>query len=182
MGNGIPKLVERIAPPAQRSPAALARGLAVFEAEYAAHMLDSTAPYPGLPALLAELKTAGVRMAVLSNKDDAFAKSIVARYFGENAFAAVRGAQPGTPPKPDPAALLALLGQMGADPAATLVVGDSDVDVFTAHNAGLPCCGVLWGFRGEAELTAAGADALAADPAQLGRIILQEAQPHGKTV
>lgn len=182
VGNGIPKLVERLAPEAQRTPAVQARALAAFEAEYAAHMTDKTAPYPGVPALLAALARRGVRMAVLSNKDDALAKQIVEHYFGTGLFAAVRGALPGIPAKPDPAAARALLAALGAEPAHTWLVGDSDVDVRTAHNAGLRCCGVSWGFRGEAELTAAGAEALAADPAQLERILLQEVPADGKAV
>ena len=76
----------------------------------------------------------------------------------------MRGSRPGVPTKPDPAGLYALMEQIHADPAATLFVGDSDVDILTGHNTGLPALGVLWGFRGEAELTAAGADALAAKP------------------
>ncbi len=182
VGNGIPKLVERLAPEEQRTPAVQARALAAFEAEYAAHMTDKTAPYPGIPALLAALRAAGVRMAVLSNKDDALAKRIVEHYFGAGAFAAVRGALPGVPAKPDPAAARALLAALDADPARTWLVGDSDVDVRTAHNAGLRCCGVLWGFRGEAELTAAGADALAATARQLQHILLQEVPADGKPV
>ncbi len=68
------------------------------------------------------------------------------------------------PTKPDPAGLYALMDEIGADRTATLFVGDSDVDILTGHNAGLPAMGALWGFRGRAELTAAGADALAAVP------------------
>ena len=61
-------------------------------------------------------------------------------------------------------AFIALMDEIGADRSATLFVGDSDVDILTGHNAGLPAMGALWGFRGRAELTAAGADALAAVP------------------
>ena len=174
VGNGIPKLVERFSPPWAQDPASLADARAAFGEYYAAHMLDQTAPYPGIPALLARLHAAGVRMAVLSNKDDAFARRVVGHYFDLSLFAAVRGALPGTPPKPDPAGPRALLAALGASPAETLFIGDSDVDVLTAHNAGAPCCGVLWGFRGQAELTAAGADHLAAGPDELARVILEE--------
>lgn len=173
VGNGIPRLVERIAPPAARDAATLAAALARFDAEYAAHMRDRTAPYPGIPALLARLRAAGVQMGVYSNKDDAFAREIVEGYFGAGTFAAVRGARPGVPVKPDPRGVLALMAGLRAAPASTLFVGDSDVDVLTAHNARLPCCGVLWGFRGEAELAAAGADSLAADAAALEAVILK---------
>lgn len=173
VGNGIPKLVERIAPPEHRDPATLAAALAQFKAEYAAHMLDRTRPYPGIPDLLAALAADGVQMAVYSNKNDEFAKDIIAHYFAGVPFAAVHGARPGVPAKPDPQGLLALLTKLDAQPARTLFVGDSDVDVHTAHNAGLVCCGVLWGFRGRQELAAAGAEYLAADEGELTGIIRQ---------
>ena len=110
------------------------------------------------------LNTAGVQCAVFSNKADPLCGKIIEHYFGAGRFVLVRGSRPGVPTKPDPAGLYALMEQIHADPAATLFVGDSDVDILTGHNAHLPAMGALWGFRGRAELTAAGADALAAVP------------------
>ena len=154
--------------------AMLAATLREFDAQYGAHMFDKTAPYPGMPQLLARLHARGVRMAVYSNKADEFAGEVVARYFDPALFALVRGARPGVPTKPAPEGTRALLAALGADPAAgnVLYVGDSNVDVATAHNAGLPCCGVLWGFRTKQELQDAGAEYLAADAAALERVIL----------
>ena len=129
--------------------------LAEFTARYDAHKEDKTAPYPGIPELLDELRAQGVQCAVFSNKADPLCGKIIAHYFGTGRFDAVRGSRPGVPTKPD---------EIGADRSATLFVGDSDVDILTGHNAGLPAMGALWGFRGRAELTAAGADALAAVP------------------
>ena len=174
VGNGIPKLVERFSPEPARDPATLAATLREFEAEYGAHMFDKTAPYPGMPELLARLHARGVRMAVYSNKADAFAGEVVARYFDPALFELVRGARPGVPAKPAPEGTRALLAALGADPASgkVLYVGDSNVDVCTGKNAGLRCCGVLWGFRTEAELREAGADYLAADAAALEQVIL----------
>ena len=174
VGNGIPKLVERFSPEAARTPAQLAATLREFDAQYGAHMFDKTAPYPGMPQLLARLHALGVRMAVYSNKADEFAGEVVARYFDPALFALVRGARPGVPTKPAPEGTRALLAALGADPAAgnVLYVGDSNVDVATAHNAGLPCCGVLWGFRTRQELQDAGAEYLAADADALERVIL----------
>ena len=125
---------------------------------------DKTAPYPGIPELLAALKAEGIQTAVFSNKADAFCGKIIEHYFGPGSFSLVRGSRPGVPTKPDPAGVYSLMADLGAAPESTLFVGDSDVDILTGHNAGLPALGVLWGFRGEAELTAAGADALAAKP------------------
>ena len=173
VGNGIPKLVERFSPPQARTPDQLADTLAAFQADYGAHLRDKTAPYPGMPALLARLKAAGVQLAVFSNKADPLARQVVADYFDASLFDAVRGALPGVPTKPAPQGTLALMQAIGADPAATLYVGDSNVDVDTAHNAGLPCCGVLWGFRTRQELTDAGAEHLAADAEELWNVIVK---------
>ena len=171
VGNGIPKLVERFSPPEARTPDQLADTLAAFQADYGAHLRDKTAPYPGIPALLARLKAAGVQLAVFSNKADPLARQVVADYFDAALFDAVRGALPGVPTKPAPQGTLALMQAIGADPAATLYVGDSNVDVDTAHNAGLPCCWVLWGFRTRQELADAGAEHLAADAEELWNVI-----------
>ena len=94
--------------------------------------------------------------------------------FGTGRFDAVRGNRPGVPTKPDPTGLYALMAELGADSAATLFVGDSDVDILTGHNAQLPAMGALWGFRGRAELTAAGADALAEVPEDILRYVQEQ--------
>ena len=134
-------------------------GWPTFTVEQFKHMVGN-----GIPELLDELRAQGVQCAVFSNKADPLCGKIIAHYFGTGRFAAVRGSRPGVPTKPDPAGLYALMDEIGADRSATLFVGDSDVDILTGHNAGLPAMGALWGFRGRAELTAAGADALAAVP------------------
>lgn len=167
VGNGIPKLVERFSPPEARTPERLAQTLAQFTARYDAHKEDKTAPYPGIPELLAALRKEGVQTAVFSNKADALCGGILDHYFGPGVFSAVRGSRPGVPTKPDPTGLWELMKQLGAGPDTTLFVGDSNVDIQTGHNAGLPALGVVWGFRGAAELTAAGADALAYRPGDI---------------
>ena len=174
VGNGIPKLVERFSPEQARTPGQLEATLAQFTARYDAHKEDKTAPYPGIPELLDKLTAAGIQCAVFSNKADPLCGKIIQHYFGSGPFAAVRGSRPGVPTKPDPTGLYQLMDQIGAGPAATLFVGDSDVDILTGHNAGLPAMGALWGFRGRAELTAAGADALAAVPEDIFAYIQQQ--------
>ena len=167
VGNGIPKLVKRFSPPEARTPERLAATLAQFTARYDAHKEDLTAPYPGIFELLDGLAADGVQTAVFSNKADNLCGAIIEHYFGAGRFAAVRGSLPGVPTKPDPAGLYDLLDTLDADRSATLFVGDSDVDILTGHNAHLPALGAVWGFRGAAELTAAGADALADTPADV---------------
>ena len=93
-------------------------------------------------------------------------------HFFPGVFHLVRGQVQGVPVKPDPAGIHAVMDALGADPARTLFVGDSDVDVYTGHNGGLAVCGVTWGFRGREELEAAGADCLADTPAELEEKIL----------
>ena len=147
VGNGIPKLVERFSPEAARTPAMLAATLREFDAQYGAHMFDKTAPYPGMPQLLARLHARGVRMAVYSNKADEFAGEVVARYFDPALFALVprraprRAHQARARRYPRRAG-----GPWAADPAAgnVLYVGDSNVDVATPTTPGCPaaaCCG-----------------------------------------
>ena len=173
VGNGIPKLVERFSPADCRSPAQLAATLAEFDAVYGAHMHDKTAPYPGMPAMLARLKAAGVQMAVFSNKADEFARAVVARYFDADLFTVVRGALPAAVRSQARGGGRERRARCAADQGGSvLYVGDSNVDVETAHNAGLPCCGVLWGFRTREELQTAGAEYLAADTAALEKIVL----------
>ena len=167
VGNGIPKLVERFSPEGCRTPAQLADTLAQFTARYDAHKEDKTAPYPGIPQLLKDLRAEGIRTAVFSNKADALCGGIIDHYFAPGSFAAVRGSRPGVPVKPDPAGLYSLMEQLGASKASTLFVGDSNVDIATGHNAGLPALGAVWGFRGAEELTAAGADELVYQPADI---------------
>ena len=164
VGNGIPKLVERFSPENARTPEQLAATLAEFSARYDAHKEDKTAPYPGIPELLAALRKEVSRPPFFPTKRTLFVERSSSITSARTAFSLVRGSRPGVPTKPDPAGVYSLMADLGAGPQSTLFVGDSDVDILTGHNAGLPALGVLWGFRGEAELTAAGADALAAKP------------------
>ena len=97
VGNGIPKLVERFSPENARTPEQLTATLAEFTARYDAHKEDKTAPYPGIPELLDELRAQGVQCAVFSNKADPLCGKIIAHYFGTGRFAAVRGSRPGVP-------------------------------------------------------------------------------------
>ena len=172
VGHGIPNLVSRFSPAEQQSPLMLVNTLARFSQYYGKHNMDKTAPYPGIPALLARLKEAGVRMAVYSNKADEFSKVIVEHYF-PGVFDLVRGKVEGVPVKPDPAGVRRVLAELGAQPLETLFVGDSNVDIRTAHNGSMAACGVTWGFRSWESLVEAGAEHLADTPEELAEVILK---------
>ena len=173
VGHGIPNLVSRFSPEGCQSPLLLANTLAQFQEYYGAHNMDKTEPYPGIPELLDHLKAAGVQMAVYSNKADEFSRAIVERYF-PGVFDLIRGKVEGVPVKPDPAGVHAVMKALSADPAETLFVGDSSVDIRTGHNAGMTTCGVTWGFRSRESLVEAGADNLADTAAELESMILAD--------
>lgn len=170
VGNGIPKLVERFSPAQCRDEKTLATTLEQYQRRYDAHKQDKTAPYEGIIPLLEALPVRGVPIGVLTNKDHDMAREIVRNYFG-GLVTYIQGREADLPTKPDPTGLHRLMERMGADPAETLFVGDSEVDIATAHNGGLAAAGVLWGFRDFEELTEAGAEYIVDTPQALAEII-----------
>lgn len=171
VGNGIPKLCERFSPPAYRTPEHLQHTLSEFQSYYSLHKQDCTAPYPGIIELLQNCITHKINIGVLTNKDNAFAQTIVQHYF-PNMIPFVQGATPDIPPKPNPIGVSKLMKQMNAQLNSTLFVGDSNVDIFTASNAQINSCGVLWGFRNKEELLDAGATYIAQTPQELWNCII----------
>lgn len=170
VGNGVRLLMVRALPQGEKTPR-FEEILAYFRQHYAAHCREATAPYPGIPALLARLRERGVRVAVVSNKFDAAVKDLCRAYFGGEVEVAV-GESPAVAKKPAPDAVLAAMRELGVSPADTVYVGDSEVDVETARRSGLPCISVLWGFRDRAELVAHGATHFAPDTAALAALLL----------
>ena len=146
--------------------------LATFKAHYKKHCKDKTKPYDGIISLLRALKARGVKTAVLSNKADFATKELAKEYFdglldeavGENEAAGIRK-------KPCPDALFAVLERLGAKKEEALYVGDSDVDIFTAKNAGVRCISVTWGFRDRAFLIENGAQTLIDSPEKILEIV-----------
>lgn len=165
VGNGVERLLELALPDGRDTPGFDAC-VAEFRAHYAAHMDEKTAPYDGIPALLAALTARGCRLAIVSNKFDAAVKALSRRYFGDGIRVAI-GESASVARKPAPDTVLKALAELGAAPARTLYVGDSEVDVATAHHAGLRCVGVTWGFRPRTTLEEAGADYLIDAPQEL---------------
>ncbi len=142
-------------------------GLRLFRAYQLAHGMDLTRPYPAIPELLDELTWRGARIAVLSNKPHAATVAMIERVFARWRFDAVLGQRDDRPLKPDPTQALEIAAALGVPPAGWLYLGDTRVDMLTARAAGMTAVGVLWGFREEEELRAAGAQALIAHPLDL---------------
>lgn len=166
VGNGVRLLMERAVPDGAENPQ-FDDALATFRAYYLEHSLDTTRPYDGIPEVLSELKHRGKRLAVVSNKFQTATEELCRHFFpdtievaiGENEAAGIRK-------KPAPDTVQEALRRLGAVGSA-VYVGDSDVDVQTAANSGLPCISVLWGFRDRDFLLQHGATAFAATPMDL---------------
>ena len=172
VGNGVRKLVERGAP-AGTDPAELDRLYETFHVHYKQHDLDNTRPYEGIASLLERLRAAGLRLAVVSNKVDYGVKDLCGRFF-PGAFDVAIGERPGVGKKPAPDMVNEALAQTGADRARAVYIGDSEVDVQTARNAGMDEIIVAWGFRTAEELAPYGPKRTAADTQALYEMLTEE--------
>ena len=159
VGNGAAKLIERCMPAGAEDPRYPA-ALEFYRAYYDAHSQIKTGPYPGIPELLNQLSREGVRLAVVSNKPDEAVRALTERYF-PGVFPVAIGNRDGWATKPAPDSVYEAMRLLGARRESTVYVGDSDVDVDTARNAGLDSVIVTWGFRDEDFLRAHGAQHLA---------------------
>ncbi len=148
VGNGAPVLIRRAMGP-EAPEEEVERALAYFLAYYREHMLDNTVLYPGVREGLDELQRAGIKMAVLTNKPVRFSQSLVEGLGVGGHFFEVYGGNSFAHKKPHPVGIDLLREESGTPSARTLMVGDSAVDVRTARNAGVPCCGVTWGLQPE---------------------------------
>lgn len=154
VGRGMRNLI-RMALPEGTSDDTIAQMLAEFLAWYQEHLDISTRPYPGMQELVRSLSESGYRLAVASNKIQEGTEKLVAEFFPGIPFAAVMGNCPSFPLKPDAALVRHIMDKAGVTASDTVMVGDSGIDIETAHNAGIPAIAVSWGFRPLSELTAA---------------------------
>jgi phosphoglycolate phosphatase len=171
VGNGVTRLLERALPADARDEETSRRVFGDFMQYYALHRADLTAPYPGILPLLAALRARGTRLAVASNKFHSAVVAMTRHYFGADTFQHVHGHEEDLPLKPNPAIVHAILQEAGIALAEAFYVGDSDVDMLTAANAGIRSIGVTWGFRSRRELLDAGAGSIVDDPAEILSII-----------
>jgi phosphoglycolate phosphatase len=170
LGNGSARLVELCVPGGRVYPEFEAV-LAAYSEWYPSHARIRTRPYPGIVPLLEKLAASGIRTAIVSNKPDAAVKDLDIAFF-TGLTAAAAGEQPGIRRKPAPDMLIAVMDRLGAGPENTLYVGDSEVDIATAKNAGVPCVSVTWGFRTADELRTAGASVIVENPAELCDVLM----------
>ena len=165
IGDGLKTLMERSLPPGTPEKEIL-RCLVMFREIYLRNMLNQTKPYDEIPVVLKRLKEMGIKVGVVSNKADEATKEMCNHYFQGDVDVAI-GDNQERKKKPDPDNVYAAMQQLGSDEDKTLYVGDSNIDVMTAKNAGLSCVGVAWGYRSRDILVAAGADYIIEKPNQL---------------
>ena len=144
VGNGVKKLMERAIPDG----------------------LDTTCPYPGVMEMLESLRSRGKKVAVVSNKFYAATQALCKHFFGDLVDVAI-GEREGIRKKPAPDTVNEALAQMNVGKERAVYIGDSDVDIMTANNCGMPCISVLWGFRDYDFLVEHGATIFVTSPLQL---------------
>ena len=172
VGNGAARLLQLAVPAGADWEAPLEE----FRRYYAAHCQVKTAPYPGIPAALEALSAHPI--AIVSNKPDEAAKKLCREYF-PGLYA--QGEHPGCPRKPAPDMVLAAMAHIGAD--RCIYVGDSEVDVCTARNAGVPCLSVLWGFRDRTAICRAGGTHFCQTPEEMPQMLekmIKELEENGQ--
>jgi phosphoglycolate phosphatase len=149
----------------------LDKALIWYKEYYARHCLEKTYIYKGIRELVEHLFENGVKMCVLSNKQDDMTKKIVNSLLGPKYFAEVLGGSEKFPHKPEPDSALYLAEKMGAKPCGILYIGDSDIDMKTAQNAGMYPLGVTWGYRTENVIIEAGAKKIAHCPDEILKFV-----------
>lgn len=167
VGNGVAKLIERAIPDGKNN-SNFEKCLAIFKENYAQNMYNKTAPYNGIIEMLSNLKSKGIKIAVVSNKFDLAVKELCKKYFeGFIDFATGENEALGIKKKPAPDTVISVLTEFNFAPEDAVYVGDSDVDIMTAKNSHMPCISVTWGFRDEKFLLKSGATILINAPSEI---------------
>ncbi len=162
IGNGARILIQR-AVPADFDEARIDSLELQFKADYEITWPDGTLPYDGIPHVLDKLQRRGHPLAVLSNKPHLFTTEIVSKLFPGIHFTAVIGQRDGIAHKPDPSGALEISDSFGLAPADCTIIGDSTMDIETAHRAGMRSAAVMWGFHDRKQLMAVNPDLVVED-------------------
>lgn len=165
VGNGVKKLMERAIPDGLNNPL-FEETFSTFRQHYMQHNLDTTQPYPGIMQLLEQLKAEDKNIAVVSNKFYAATRELCRHFFGDLVPVAI-GEREDIRKKPAPDTVIEALRELGVDKEGAVYIGDSDVDIMTAKNSGMPCVSVLWGFRDKEFLLEHGATTLILKPEEM---------------
>lgn len=173
IGNGMVNLARDVFPPEMRpeTDEQIAAVLDEYRAAYSRNWRNTTVLFPGISGVLDRLVADAVPIGVVSNKAHDFTLQCVEAFLDDWKWDVLIGAREGHPRKPDPAGALEAAAVLGVAPEDCLFVGDSDVDMMTARNAGMRAIGVSWGFRPVEELLEAGAEVILGEPADLFRIL-----------
>lgn len=165
VGNGVKKLMERAIPGGLDNDK-FDKTYADFRQHYMQHNLDTTKPYDGVMEMLEELRKRGKKVAVVSNKFYAATQELCRHFFGDLVPVAI-GEREDIRKKPAPDTVLEAMRQLGVTAERAVYIGDSDVDIDTACNSGMPCISVLWGFRDKEFLLEHGATTLVSTPEEI---------------
>jgi len=165
VGNGVKNLM-RLSIPGGESNPQFEDIFTAFKQYYMLHCQDHTRLYPGIAELLQDLKRMGVKMAIVSNKIQSGVDELYQKWFVDTIEIAI-GERPTLRRKPAPDMVNLAIELIGTDPKEVIYIGDSDVDIVTASNCGVPCISVLWGFRDRDFLVAHGATNFAHVPAEI---------------
>ena len=170
VGNGAKTLCDRALPEDKKDKEQELRVL--FREYYGSHYLDKTKLYDGIKETMEKLRDNGVVLAVATNKPEDVAREIIWELLPDIDFVKVLGGVDYRPVKPDSAVLVEIFAALPDVENHVYMIGDSNVDVQTAKNAGLDCIGCVWGFRGRQELESEGAEFIAEKPSDIAGIIL----------
>lgn len=174
VGNGVTRLLERVAPEEARNELAINQLRRLFMEYYEEHLTDFTKPYPGIPELLRNLRSNDISLAVASNKYQKAVEELINHFFGDMEWAAVEGNKDDYPVKPDPSIVFDILAKHPTPKSEVLYVGDSGVDMETARRACVESVGVSWGFRPVKELRENYADSIVHTPEEILNIALKK--------
>ncbi len=172
VGNGLQKLIERIAPQYQNNHHKIVELMAEFKQIYSNSWKEKSRLYAGIPELIRVLKERGAQLAVFSNKPHDFTQLIIDEFFEKSMFSIVRGQKERVAKKPDPTGVFLICESLGLAVDDVAFVGDSATDIQTAKNAGMKSIGVEWGFRDRQELQENGADWIVGQPKDIAQIVL----------
>jgi phosphoglycolate phosphatase len=170
VGSGRRQLIERMLPNDKKTINNIDLAAVYFDEYYSSHKEDNTSPYEGIIELLDKLIMKDIKIAVVSNKPHEFIEEVLKTYFGDRISIAI-GHRKGYLEKPDPTTVNEVIKTLNLNKLEVLYVGDSDIDMLTANNAGIDSCGVLWGFRDYDELVENGAKFIVSNTDELEKII-----------